>query len=197
MTVEFWYEVGSTYTYLSVQRIDQVLEQNGVTVEWKPFLMMAIQSELGQKEPPFVEGHPKFEYMWSDLERRAKKLRIAYQKPSLYPPNTLLDARIACLGVAEGWVKDYTKAIFQMHWQHDIAIGSEESQRKALGTLGLGYADTLEKAQATDNKNALRQLTEEARSKGLFGSPSFYVDGQLFWGDDRLEEVLDFCLQAK
>lgn len=191
-TLEFWYEFGSTYTYLSVMRIEALAAEQGVDVAWRPFLMMPILNALGV-DNPFVNNPPRAAYMWRDLERRAAALGIDYRKPSVYPPNSLLPARVARLAQEEGWVADFTRAVMRLHWTKDVTIGSEDNIRQALGETGQDADDVLARALADDNKMALRQQTEEAQAHGLFGSPSFLVGDELFWGDDRLEAALDWC----
>ena len=159
---------------------------------WRPFLMMPILNALGV-DNPFVNNPPRAAYMWRDLERRAAALGIDYRKPSVYPPNSLLPARVARLAQEEGWVADFTRAVMRLHWTKDVTIGSEDNIRQALGETGQDADDVLARALADDNKMALRQQTEEAQAHGLFGSPSFLVGDELFWGDDRLEAALDWC----
>jgi hypothetical protein len=89
----FWFEYGSTYTWLSVARIDALAQAHGAQIEWRPFLLSAILKQRGMVEGPFAEP-VKGRYMWRDLERRAARHGIAYRKPTGSLPNTLLTARI-------------------------------------------------------------------------------------------------------
>lgn len=188
-TLEFWYEFGSTYTYLSVGRIEALADAASVPVVWKPFLLMPVLNHIGVANP-FTENAPKSAYMWTDLMRRAEALGIAIKRPSVYPPNSLVTARVALLGMDEGWGVAFTKAAFRKHWLDDVTIGTDENTRAALAAAGQDPDDTLARALSDANKAALRTQTEQAAALGLFGAPSFVVDGEIFWGDDRLEDAL-------
>ena len=106
-TLQFWYEFGSTYTYLSVARIEALASAASVSLVWKPFLLMPVLKHLGAGNP-FTANAAKYAYMWKDLIRRAQALDIPINQPSLYPPNSLLTARVAMLGMDEGWGITFT-----------------------------------------------------------------------------------------
>lgn len=193
----FWFEYGSTYTYLSVGRLAQRAEAQGVQVDWRPFLLSAILKDRGQIEGPF-QGHPaKLKYMWRDLERRATVHGLPWRKPSVYPPNTLLTARIGTLAAMQGWCEEFTREVFRLHWTEDVAIGSDDNLRRALTSLGKNADEVILAAQTEGNKQLLRAATDSAEALGVFGSPSFTVGEELFWGDDRLEDALNFAVRAK
>ena len=195
--LEFWFEYGSTYTYLTVARIDAVTQARGISTAWRPFLLMPIMIDQGMPQGPFLPYPAKARYMWRDLERRSQRYGIAYQRPSMYPPpNTLLPARIGCLAQQGGWCAAFTKEVFRLHWTENLIIGTEENIRRSLESLGKDVAATLKAAQADNNKQALRLQTEKAKTLGIFGSPTFIVGDELFWGDDRLEDALDFAESA-
>jgi 2-hydroxychromene-2-carboxylate isomerase len=187
--LEFWYEFGSTYTYLSVMRIEALAEAVGVSLAWKPFLLMPVLNHLGV-DNPFITNAAKCAYMWADLMRRAEALDIPIKRPSVYPPNALVTARVARLGIDEGWGVAFTKEAFRQHWLNDVIIGTEANTQAGLAAAGQDPEAALARALSDANKAALRAQTEAAIALGLFGAPSFVVDGELFWGDDRLEEAL-------
>jgi len=191
--LDFWFEYGSTYTYLSVARSSKAAAATGVQLEWHPFLLAPILTELGMAQGPFRPYPAKMAYMWRDLERRAQQHGLPYLKPSHYPPNTLLTARVGTLAAVEGWCEAFTQSCFNLHWTQDCAIGSEQNLAICLTGLHKNPAEVLARAQAPEIKERLRSATDTARALGLFGSPSFVVDRELFWGDDRLEEALDWA----
>ncbi len=196
--LEFWFEYGSTYSYLSVMRMESVARVAGVEVEveWKPFLLMPIFKELGWRDSPFVQIPVKGEYMWRDLERRAQAHGLPYQRPSVFPPQTLLTARIGFLAFREGWGEDFTREVFRLHWTEDRIIGTPENLEPALHALGKEPEEVIAAAQAEEIKLGLRAQTEQAVAHGIFGAPSFVVgeSKELFWGDDRLEEALEWAV---
>lgn len=192
-TLHFWFEYGSTYTYLSVARIGKAAAAAGVPVIWQPFLLAPIMVEQGMTQGPFRPYPSKMAYMWRDLERRAQQHGLPYRKPSHYPPNTLLTARVGTLAAAEGWCDAFTQSCFDLHWTQDCAIGSEQNLAACLTGLHKNPAEVLARAQAPEIKERLRSATDTARALNLFGSPSFVVDREVFWGDDRLEQALDWA----
>lgn len=190
-SLQFWFEFGSTYTYLTVARIRRVAQEAGVEIEWKPFLLMPLMIEQGMAQGPFLPYPRKLDYMWRDLERRAAEHDIPYRKPSKYPPQeTLTSARLALLGAMEGWCADFVEEAFRLHWTEDILIGTEDNIRAALRKAGRDPDEALRLAKTPAIKESLKQQTEEASRLGIFGSPTFIVEGELFWGDDRLEQAI-------
>jgi 2-hydroxychromene-2-carboxylate isomerase len=193
LPVEFWIEYASTYSYLSVARMGALAAEQGVPVRWRPFLVMPIMAELGLTQGPFLPYPAKTAYMWRDIERRAQRHGLPYSRPSTYPVPSLQTARIACIAADEGWCQAFTEGVFRLHWTRDLPIGSEQNLRQVLTDLGQSPESLFERAQAPAVKAALKAATDEARARGLFGAPSFTVGDELFWGDDRLEEALEWA----
>ena len=191
--VDFWIEYGSTYTYLSVARMGKLAEASGVEVRWQPFFVMPIMAELGMTQGPFLPFPSKTAYMWRDIERRAYRHGVPYTRPSTYPVNSLLTARIACIASAEGWCQTFTEGVFRRHWTENVLIGSDENLQRTLVGLAKDPRSLIEKAQSAEIKEALTKQTARAKSLGVFGAPSFTVGEELFWGDDRLEEALEWA----
>ena len=194
--IAFWFEFASTYSYLSVMRIERAAEAAGVDIEWKPFLLGPVFLALGWNDSPFNIYPPKGRYMWRDLERLAEKEGLPFLRPSRFPRNGLLAARVALVGVEEGWVAAFARAVMMANFAEDREIGEEAVIGAILGTLGLPAAGVIARAQADANKLALRCQTERAAELGLFGAPSFRVGEELFWGNDRLEDALAWARRA-
>lgn len=116
------------------------------------------------------------------------------QKPPLYPPNTLLTARIGYLAQSQCWCADFTREVFRLHWTQGVIIGTDDNIRRSLNCVGQDADRIIAMAQSDENKTGLRQQTEQAKVLGIFGSPTFIVRNELFWGDDRLEDALDFSV---
>ena len=187
-TIEVWIEYSSTYSYLTVARIGRLAAQQGVSLDWQPFFLPPVREQQGLGFP-FPEASAKTAYMWRDLERRAASLGLAYRRPGSYPVNSLPTARVALAGKPDGWCQRFTEEVFRLHWTQGCLIGSDDNLRLALGTLGLDAAEVLQRANAPENKDALKAQTPRALERGIFGAPSFVVAGELFWGDDRLEDA--------
>ena len=191
-SLEFWFEFGSTYSYLSAARIEDVAATAGVPVLWEPFLLGPIFAEQGWEDSPFNVYPAKGRYMWRDVERLCAKYRIPFTKPSHFPRNGLLAARVACLAKAtsERWLPEFVRAVFRANFAEDREIGDATEIRSILDSLGQPGTELIEQAQAPENKRRLRDQTQRARELGIFGAPSFVVGRELFWGNDRLEDAL-------
>jgi 2-hydroxychromene-2-carboxylate isomerase len=193
--LQFWFEFASTYSYLSVARIEDEAAGAGVSVRWEPFLLGPIFAEQGWEDSPFNVYPAKGRYMWRDLERLCAKYGIPFAKPSRFPRNGLLAARVACLARAtsEHWLPDFVQAVFRANFAEDREIGDAAEVRSILVSLGQPGARIVEQAQALDNKQRLREQTRRAVKIGIFGAPSFVVGEELFWGNDRLEDALSWA----
>ena len=192
MDLEFWFEFGSTYSYLSAARIEEAAEAAGVGVVWEPFLLGPIFAEQGWDDSPFNLYPAKGRYMWRDLQRLCDGYRIPFAKPSRFPRSGLLAARVACLAKAASgpWLPEFVRAVFRANFAEDREISDPEEVRSILDSLGLPGGRLVEQAQTSENKLRLREQTRRAGERGIFGAPSFVVGGELFWGNDRLEHAL-------
>ena len=194
--MEFWYEFASSYSYLSVMRIEALAAQAGVAVDWRPFLLGPVFLAMGWNDSPFNIYPPKGRYMWRDLARLADKYDLPFRMPSRFPRNGLLAARVALLGAQDEWVAPFSRAVMTANFAEDREIGDAAVIAELLGGLGLDAARLIEDAQSDANKLALRRQTEQAAELGLFGAPSFRVGDELFWGNDRLEDALVWAGRA-
>jgi 2-hydroxychromene-2-carboxylate isomerase len=190
--LEFWFEFGSTYSYLSAARIEETAAAVGIPVLWEPFLLGPIFAEQGWDDSPFNIYPAKGRYMWRDMERLCAKYRIPFAKPSRFPRNGLLAARIACLAKAtsEPWLPEFVRAVFRANFAEDREIGDAAEIRSILDSLGQPGAQLVAQAQAPENKLRLRAQARRAKELGIFGAPNFVVGEELFWGNDRLEDAL-------
>lgn len=195
-SLDFWFEFGSQYSYLSVMRIGPLAAAHGVDVRWRPFLLGPIFRSLGWNTSPFVLQKQKGEYAWKDLERQARKYGLPWRRPSQFPRSAVLPARIALLGAQQPWSEAFAREAISLNFVHDEEIDAEPAMRRVLDGLGLPSSEILAQAQSDENKLRLRQQTEEAQRLGIFGAPTFMVRGEMFWGNDRLEDALAFCSEG-
>ena len=197
-TLDFWFEFASSYSYLAVMRIEPLARAAGVTVKWRPFLLGPVFLSLGWNDSPFNIYPPKGRYMWRDLARLAARYELPFKVPSRFPRNGLLAARVALAGADEAWIGDFARAAMRANFAEDRDIADPAVIRAILADLGLPADALLEQAASADTKLALRRQTERASELGLFGAPSFITpDGELFWGNDRLEDALDWMKGAR
>ncbi|ANQ86915.1 2-hydroxychromene-2-carboxylate isomerase [Azoarcus olearius] len=195
-SMEFWFEFASTYSYLSVMRVEQAAAAAGVEVRWRPFLLGPVFLALGWNDSPFNIYPPKGRYMWRDLARLADKYGLPFRMPSQFPRSGVLAARVALIGVEQGWVAPFARAVMTANFAEDRPIGERPVIEDILSGLGLPAEAVLAAALTDDNKLALRQQTERAAELGLFGAPNFRVGEELFWGNDRLEDALAWACNA-
>lgn len=195
-TLEFWYEFSSTYSYLSAMRITDAAEAACVTVIWRPFLLGPIFGAQGWDTSPFNLYPAKGRYMWRDMEREAARLRLPFYRPNPFPQNSLLAARVALLGRDRGWTPAFTQAVFTAEFGKGRNIGDPVVLSEILAGIGADPQSILEEAQAEATKTRLRRIGDEAQSRGLFGAPTFFAeDGEMFWGNDRLEQALTWAVE--
>ena len=190
-TLDFWLEYASTYSYPAAERIAAAARATGVSIRWRPFLLGPIFQAQGWNTSPFNIYPQKGCYMWRDLERICESLGLPLRRLGQFPQNSILAARVALIGFAEGWGEEFSRAVYRAEFGEGGNIGDPAVIARLLGELKRDAAGVLERAQAAENKARLRSETEEAQRLGIFGAPSFVTaDGELFWGNDRLEAAL-------
>jgi 2-hydroxychromene-2-carboxylate isomerase len=187
--IDFWFSVGSTYTYLSVMRLAEVAQSRGVAFRWRPFSVRQIMIEMDNI--PFRTKPVKAAYMWRDIERRAAMYGLPARVPAPYPlAQWDVANRVAVLGAAEGWVADYARATYRRWFEQRLEPGSEPNLSDSLREIGQDPDRVVERAAGAEVGLAYEAVTDEARKLGIFGSPTFAVGRELFWGDDRLDDVI-------
>ena len=195
-TLSFWFEFASTYSYPAAMRIESAAKARGVLVDWRPILLGPIFGAQGMKDSPFNLYPIKGKYMVRDLERLCAELDLPFALPKPFPQNSLLCARIAA--ALEGAPRAaFARAVYALEFGEGRDISDPLTAAEALRRAGLD-AGLVERAQDRDVKDALRASTEEAQALGVFGAPSFVTaDGELFWGNDRLEKALDWAVKGR
>ena len=189
--INFWFSIGSTYTYLSVNRISEVAKRENLSINWRPFSVRKIMMDMDNI--PFTPPSKKVksDYMWRDIERRAKFYGFEAKVPSPYPLSQFdLANQIAILGMLEGWGVDYVYKTYQRWFQQGKEPATEPNLTEIFEELDLDHDETIKKANEDKIKDQYLQNTETAYKNGVFGSPSFIYEGEVFWGDDRLEDCI-------
>jgi len=188
--IEFWFDFASTYSYLSAMRIDALASGAGFQVHWKPFLLGPIFASQGWKNSPFNIYPVKGAYMWRDMERICAGRNLQLVHPDPFPQNSLYAARLALAAQNEPWASDLCKAIFEAEFARGENIADRGVLIGVLKGLGEDASHWAERMGEDDVKQALKNQVDEATRRGIFGAPSFFVDGELYWGDDRLDQAL-------
>jgi 2-hydroxychromene-2-carboxylate isomerase len=188
--LEFWFDFGSNYSYLSMMRIEALAERHGVGISWKPFLLGAIFKSFGWESSLFVLQKEKGVYTWRDMARQCEKHGLPWTQPSHFPRRALLPMRVALIGAEQPWIGAFCKRLMQINFVEDQDIDESAVVDAALTKLGLPAQEIIVAAQSEDGKRAMRAQTDEALRRGIFGAPTFFVGTEMFWGNDRLEDAL-------
>ncbi|MEC9433116.1 MAG: DsbA family protein [Pseudomonadota bacterium] len=189
--LETWFAVGSAYTWLAIRRAEMLEAAGEVVFDWKPYSTRIVMSELGTlpKNAPV-----KLAYIWRDIERRAPRLGLSPRFPAPYP---LVDYdranHVAVLAAREGWCFDYLRATYRRWMQEGQVAGAEPNLSESLREIGRDPVETLARADAPEIAAAFLANTDRARELGVFGAPTFRVGEELFWGEDRLDDALDWA----
>ena len=188
--IDFYFSIGSTYTYLSVTRINDVEKQYSVKFNWKPFSVRAIMKEMNNI--PFPKDKiNKVNYMWRDIERRAEGYGFFAKTPVPYPLSEFdLANQIAILGLDIGWGIDYIKLTYKKWFQETKEPAIEPSISEICNELNLNKDEIISLAKSEKINDKYKSNTDSARKNKVFGSPSFIVNNEIFWGDDRMEDAI-------
>ncbi|ADO69160.1 2-hydroxychromene-2-carboxylate isomerase [Stigmatella aurantiaca] len=189
--IEFWFDFASTYSYVAAMRIEEASARVGARVLWRPFLLGPIfEAQQGIKDSPFNVNPARGLYMWRDLERLCAKYRLPWRRPSVFPQNSTLASRIAAVATEESWGPDYVRAVFRANFAEARDIAARRVVESLLAQVGADPQAVFARAELSENKPRLRELTTQAVRLGIFGAPNFIVNGELFFGQDRLEDAL-------
>ena len=188
--IDFYFSIGSTYTYLSVTRILEVEKKHQVKFNWKPFSVREIMKEMNNI--PFPKDKiNKINYMWRDIERRAESYGFFAKTPVPYPLSEFdLANKIAIYGLDMGWGKDYTKLTYKKWFQEGKEPAINPSIQEVCKELRINKDEIISKANSEEVENKYLSNTNSARKNKIFGSPSFMVNNEIFWGDDRMEDAI-------
>ncbi len=190
--IDFFFSIGSTYTYLSVTRILEVEKKNQVKFTWKPFSVRAIMKEMNNI--PFPKDKlNKVNYMWRDIERRAEGYGFFAKTPVPYPLSEFdLANQIAILGLEKGWGIDYVKLTYKKWFQEGKEPAIDPSITEICRELNIDKDEIISQANSKEIINNYNLNTNSARDNKIFGSPSFVVKNEIFWGDDRMEDAINW-----
>jgi 2-hydroxychromene-2-carboxylate isomerase len=212
-SLDFWFEFASTYSYPAAMRIAPLAREAGVTVRFRPFLLGPIFQAQGWSTSPFNLYAAKGGNMWRDLERLCADLKLSFRRPEPFPQNSLLAARVALVGLgatsgeqssgeqslgAQSWGEQFCRAVFLAEFCEGLQIDDVAVLSDILARLNVEPEPVLDAARTDTNKARLRAQTEAAQRLGIFGAPSFMTaDGELFWGNDRLERALAWAKNGR
>lgn len=189
--VQFWYDFASIYSWLAAMRIERLASLWEAQIEWKPFLLGPIFVAQGWQDSPFKIYPAKGRAMLRDVERICADRGLPFKMPESFPQRSIQAARLALIGADEGWAPAFTQALFSKEFSEGASLTDRAVLAQALRMAGQEPEAMLARAEDPTVKQRLRTQTEEAQALGIFGAPTFITEsGELFWGDDRLEQAL-------
>ncbi len=196
-SAEFWYEFASTYSYPAALRVASLAEERGVSVAWRPFLLGPIFAAQGWRDSPFNIYPAKGRYMWRDLRRICDAMGIPLKRPDPFPQPSLLAARVA-LALEGDQRSNFSRQVYIAEFGQGLAIADRAMLAALLTTCGADPEATLERAESDANKALLKGECARAAEIGVVGAPCLVTDdGEVFWGNDRLEQGLDWAARRR
>jgi 2-hydroxychromene-2-carboxylate isomerase len=192
LRVQFLFDFGSPNAYLAAKVIPEVEQRTGVVFEYVPVLLGGIYKLTGNSSPAdYLKGiRNKREQMERESERFIRRHGItAFRKNPFFPVNTLQLMRGAVAAQAEGLFWPYFHAVYHHMWEEPKKMDDPEVMMAALDASGIDVARIAAKSQEPAVKGRLAQLTEDAVARGAFGSPTFFVGDEMFFGKDQLRDV--------
>lgn len=186
-TLEFLFDVGSPTTYLAHKRIPGLIERTGAEVIYVPVLLGGIFKATGNASPVMVPA--KGVYMGADMARFAKKFGITLNMNPYFPINTITMMRIVAGLVGEEAFPRLVDTLFDAMWKGRKNMGDPEVLASVLNGAGFDPAALLALAESPEARDRLKSNTESAVARGAFGAPTFFVDDEMFFGQDRLDFI--------
>jgi len=192
-TAEFWYEFASTYSYPASMRVAELARSRAVALAWRPFLLGPIFAAQGWRDSPFNIYPAKGRYMWRDVERICDALGLPLKRPDPFPQNSLLAARVA-LALEGERRTDFSRRVYAAEFSEGLTISDRAVIERLLAKAGLDPQEVLGRAESDANKALLKTESARAAELGIIGAPCLVTeDGEVFWGNDRLEQGLDWA----
>ena len=187
--IDFYFDYGSPATYLAWTQIYKIVEEADANLNMIPMLLGGVFKETGNASPATVPAKSK--WMGADLRMYAKNYNVEFNSNSFFPINTLNLMRGAIAAQKLDIFEKYSDTIFKGIWIKDLNLGDLEVLKDYLEKSGIPSDEVFKLCQDQEIKNELITNTQEAVSKGIFGAPSFIIDGILIFGQDRLHFVKD------
>ncbi|MGO9768709.1 MAG: 2-hydroxychromene-2-carboxylate isomerase [Roseiarcus sp.] len=193
--VDFWYEFASTYSYPAAMRVEALAAAHGINLTWRPFLLGPIFAAQGWRDSPFNIYPTKGRYMWRDMQRICDRLGLPLTRPDPFPQHSLLATRVAFV-LDESVRPAFSRSVYLAEFGEGQLIAETTTLVPLIEALGVQAQDIIERAQSAESKERLRIECARAAEIGLPGAPCLVAaDGEVFWGNDRLEEGLEWAVE--
>ncbi len=191
-SVEFLFDFGSPTSYLAYKQLPKIASRHGARIVWTPILLGAVFKATGNTSPAMVPA--KARYMNADMARFAKRYNVVLNFNTHFPVNTLTLMRGAVAYQATNQFDIYVNAMFDAMWAHPRNLNDPGEVGQVLHDIGIRTADFMSRIEHVDVKEKLKANTEGAIARGVFGAPTFFVNGEMFFGQDRLDFVEEALL---
>ncbi len=189
--LEFFYDCCSPWTYLAFSKIEEIARRHDANLVWRPFLVGGVFNSVNPSvyETRANPVKPKAKYYTKDLQDWARYYGLKIGNPTVFPVNSVKAMRGAFVADEHGKISPYSRRVFETYWGDDRDISQDSVLREIVRQVGLDEKEFFEKINAAEYKARLRSNTEELIERGGFGSPTIFVDGVMFFGNDRLPLV--------
>ena len=187
-SIDFYFDFISPYSYLAYKKIKSLNNLNNYKIIYKPILLGGLHNLGGITAPAF--NVRKMKNMKNDCELIAKKNKIIFKWNDKFPINSLYLMR-GYLVLSEKLKEKYFEVCFDNYWRENTDLSSEENIHKILDLCSINKTDFFKNINDKKIKDQLKELTNLAFQKDIFGAPTFVVNNKIFWGQDRLEYALD------
>ena len=197
-TIKAWLSIGSTYTYLTALRLRSVVEASRIKLDIRPFSIRQIMKNMDNIPFP-PSKKTKVDYMWRDIQRRSEFYSLPVPDvPAPYPLKEFDRANLVGIVMErDGRYLEYLEETYRAWFLDGLEAGSDQNLEHVSGVLGISLPEILDEASSSSIRHIYERNTEEAQTAGVFGAPSFEVNGEIFWGDDRLEDAIRFAKQHR
>jgi 2-hydroxychromene-2-carboxylate isomerase len=186
--LEFFYDCSSPWTYLAFTRIEDVAGRHNADLIWRPILVGGVFNAVN---PSVYESRErpvkvKARYYAKDLQDWARFYGLKIGQPTVFPVNSVKAMRGAFVADEHGKISPYSRRVFEAYWGDDRDVSKDDVLRDIVRAVNLGEEEFFGKIAAQEYKDKLKHNTDELIERGGFGSPSIFVDGDMYFGNDRL-----------
>ena len=186
---DFYFDFISPYSFLAHKEIKKIENKNALKINYKPILLGGLHNLHGIKAPAFIPAKAK--HMIRDCKLIAEKNKIKFKFNSYFPIRSLNLMRGVLVAEEDNFKSYYIDTIFNAIWQDGLNLNDETIIQKILKNLNVNPKTFFLRSVSSSIKDSLKKRTNEAYEKGIFGAPSFVSNNKIFWGQDRIEFVLD------
>ncbi len=185
---DFYFDFISPYSFLAHKEIRKIEKKNSIKIRYRPILLGGLHNLHGIKAPAFIPAKAK--HMIRDCKLIAEKNNIKFKFNSYFPIRSLNLMRGVFVAEEDNYKSYYIDSMFDSIWQDGLNMNDENVIFKVLKNLNINPKTFVLRSTSSSIKDILRQKTNEAYEKGVFGAPSFISNNKIFWGQDRIEFVI-------